>query len=426
MEAQCEAKNISDEDRCRETATASNGIFCRFHARQAHGLYMGYKRRNAELDRLIANPPSELAKSKVPLSTQDFAHIKDESVLKELHRHLFKRFTLLDRVIRARKLHESRFYSMSYDYGHQAYVDKLNGQKFTVLRALVRLAQRAMGIAHHKAKWYLWVRQCQKDEEEAREKESAKVKAEGALFKRNQKEMERLRKLRRANEEQSRQNVFLEEAYKQRMAELEEEAAEWDPIEDVIADDRGNYIDLIRHFLWMESPQQQFSDDQTKEQAKEPHADGESGPPSGGGGPVPSKKKKRSKATQTAAQTDTPAQKPDKNNIEHQAAMRERLTRSQQYKPPPGSLTMAGTIQRPVEVFETGTPIAESELDELMAEVVEIKQLLLCRLLLSHAAPLAIALKAESVDEFLGEPRHRRVRPEGSLPEDGKPVSRGH
>jgi hypothetical protein len=43
-------------------------------------------------------------------------------------------------------------------------------------------------------------------------------------------------------------------------------------------------------------------------------------------------------------------------------------------------------------------------LDELMLEIVEIKHLLLCRLLLSHAAPLGVALQAESVDEFLTSP----------------------
>lgn len=404
-ESQCEAKNISDEQRCREAATASNGIFCKFHAQQAYGLYMGYKRRNVELDHLAANPPSLLSRT----STQDFADITDESSLRELQQHLFKRYILLDRVIRARKLHESRFYSMSYDYGHQAYIDKLNGQKFTVLRTLWRIAQRAMDLAHHKENWYKWIQQCQLDEEQARGKESAKVKAENALFKRNQKEMERLRQIRRANEEQECQNVFLEAAYQQRMAELEEEASEWDPIEDVIADDRGNYVNLIRHFLWAEHPPEEFSVHFSSAQSKAHPAEkpldkkGDEAPTEKDGNAA-TKKKKKSKAKKTSTAMSDASEKPDKNNIETQAAMQERLTRSQEYRPPPGSFVMAGTIQRPAEVLKTGAPIAESELDELMREIVEIKNLLFCRILLSHAAPLKVALQAEGVDEFLASP----------------------
>lgn len=413
MEPQCQAKNISDEQRCTEDAKVANNLFCKFHAKQAYGLYMGYKRRNAELDQLTENPPIYLAQTKVPLSTQDFSDVQNESSLQELHSHFFKRFVLLDRVIRARKLHESRFYSMNYDYGHKAYVDKLSGQKFTVLRTLGRLAQRATELSHHNAKWFEWIRQCQLDEEKAREKESVKVKAENTLFKRNQKEMEILKKKRRARENQQRQDTFLEEVYKQRMAELEEEDLDWDPIEAVIADERGNYIDLIRHFLWAERAQQVSSVPTPQGEAlahvtADLRTDKENQSPIAGGGQVSGKKKKKSKAKQIAGGQGVTSgkdlQEPDKDNIETEASMRQRLTQSQEYKPPPGCFIMAGTIQRPAEVLKTGAPIAEYELDELMAEVVEIKHLLFCRLLLSHAAPLEVALQAGSVEEFLMSP----------------------
>ena len=53
---------------------------------------------------------------------------------------------------------------------------------------------------------------------------------------------------------------MLDEVWRERMKEKEAEAEtnldsdddSWDPIEDVIVDERGNYLDLIRHFLWME------------------------------------------------------------------------------------------------------------------------------------------------------------------------------
>jgi hypothetical protein len=33
-------------------------------------------------------------------------------------------------------------------------------------------------------------------------------------------------------------------------ATTEKEEATWDPIEDVLEDERGNYINMIHHFLW--------------------------------------------------------------------------------------------------------------------------------------------------------------------------------
>ncbi len=226
------------------------------------GLYKGYKRRNAELDELTANPPPFLAQTKIPLSTQDFNDVDDESILQDLHNYLSKRLLLSDRVIGARKLHHSRFYSLQLDYGHQAYLDRLQGQKFTVQRSLERLGRRTMHVLHNKHKWFKWVRQRQLEEETERENEKAKVKAEAALFKRHQKELTARLEAVRAKEEQKQQDVFLEQALKERIeaddADDTDDAddAYWDPIEDVIADERGNYIDLVRHFLWIDREQE--------------------------------------------------------------------------------------------------------------------------------------------------------------------------
>lgn len=80
-------------------------------------LYKGYKRRNAHLDSLAKETPEYLADSVVPLANQTFKDITSEEVLRELRAHLSLRHALLDRVIRARKLHHSRFFSMALDYG---------------------------------------------------------------------------------------------------------------------------------------------------------------------------------------------------------------------------------------------------------------------------------------------------------------------
>ena len=88
------------------------------------------------------------------------------------------------------------------------------------------------------------------DEETHRESEKKKVKKDAALFKRNMKDVQaRMRELR-SKEDLKRQESYLDEAYKERRSQ-EEQEAEWDPIEDVIADERDNYIDLIKYILLM-------------------------------------------------------------------------------------------------------------------------------------------------------------------------------
>ena len=81
-------------------------------------LYKGYKLRNARLDALVKSPPGFLANNSIPLANQTFTDVKSDSVLRELHTHLALRHALLDRVIRARKVHHSRFFAMSLDYGN--------------------------------------------------------------------------------------------------------------------------------------------------------------------------------------------------------------------------------------------------------------------------------------------------------------------
>ena len=79
------------------------------------GLYRGYKIRNARLDTLAASPPSYLASNATPLANQTFADVKSEATLRELHNYLMQRYGLLDRVVRARKIHHSRFFSMDME-----------------------------------------------------------------------------------------------------------------------------------------------------------------------------------------------------------------------------------------------------------------------------------------------------------------------
>lgn len=62
---------------------------------------------------------------------------------------------------------------------------------------------------------------------------------------------------------------------------------------------------------------------------------------------------------------------------------------------------VTGTIDSPIELKDKAAPYPDEEIDRLLEHVAEIKHLLLCRLLLSHATVLPAAIRASSVDEFL-------------------------
>jgi hypothetical protein len=134
----CQALNLTDGSKCCEPATNSNGLFCLTHARQVHGMYSGYKSRNAKLDALVASPPPYLAKSKLTLRNEDFSGVEDKEELKTLQDWLYERLRLLERVITARKKHHSHFYADDSDYGHKSYLDKLVNDKNVVLGAFTR------------------------------------------------------------------------------------------------------------------------------------------------------------------------------------------------------------------------------------------------------------------------------------------------
>jgi hypothetical protein len=260
---QCQALNLSDSQPCRQKATNVNELFCGYHGKQCQGLYRGYKRRNASLDEMDKKEPAFLRDSKVSLINQNFADVTAEEELKEIHAYLFKRSNLLKLVIEARNKHHKHFYSLSMDYGHQAYLNRLVDQYRAVQKALNSLERRTAEILFKQEKWYDWVRTEQDEEEANQEKEAKKVKMEAALFRRHWQSTEARLQAARAKEEKKRQEAYLEEVWRERMAEsaAEESELDWDPIEDVFQDDREKFIDLIKHFLWMEMPARDVYED---------------------------------------------------------------------------------------------------------------------------------------------------------------------
>ncbi|KAI0425002.1 hypothetical protein F5Y09DRAFT_322868, partial [Xylaria sp. FL1042] len=435
----CQALNLSDGKRCTEAAVVWDNLFCRFHGKQCHGLYAGYKKRNAQLDGLAEEAPQYLKSKETPLANETFEHVQDEAVLNDIHGHLFKEYVLLGKVIDARKLHHKHFYPLKLDYGHQAYLDTLSSRRHIVLRALEKVVKRTAEVLYAKEQWFKWIEEVQHREETNREKEAKKVKLEAAMFKRHWKKMQTRLRVQREKEEKQRQENFLESAYNERInaaTESDQDAEMWDPIEDFLEDERSRYIDLIKHFLWIEvlSEEKEEGEDLTsgvkglnvsdptpskkgkkKSKAKEPKALGAANnlPESRGAVTKLSQSERAGQARILAMMESEDTGRaaggndniePEKSNIETEEEMRKRLKEGveKNYDEVRGPI-LIGSLETPLGTHEKTPPMDDDEIETLMQEVKEIKLLLFCRLLLSHASLLPAALRATTVDEFLND-----------------------
>ena len=178
-----------------------------------------------------------------------------------------------------------------------------------------------------------------------------------------------------------RQEEFLDEAYKEGMS-LEDDEAKWDPIDEVVEDERTNHMDMISLFLML------------RDEAMK--------------GPNPSSDEKQTSAFanrskqakhESSDQKPTP-ESPEKTGLDTRSQMRQQLKDGVSYSDGRG-LLIKGTLENPIEVADRAGPLSDGEIDELMKDIVEIKHLLFCRLLLSHANLLPIAIRANSVEEIL-------------------------
>ncbi|KAF2168271.1 hypothetical protein M409DRAFT_21709 [Zasmidium cellare ATCC 36951] len=416
----CRALNLSDETPCRGEATHANGLFCGYHARQCMGMYMGYKKRNAQLTTLDATPPDYLAKSQTSLRNETFASVQDEKTLNSLYHYLFKKHNLLDRVIRARRLHHAHFYSQTLDYGHKHYIDRLVNDKGTTLRALQRLQRRTAEVLYEQQKWFSWVRQRQDDEENTRDNEGKKVKKEALLFKRHMKVVDARLEKKRHLEEQRKQDAYLDKAYEERLRQANHNDLEFDPIEDTIEDEREDYVDLMRRLMWLASATQDLeraSESQSPMSRDKTHkvkpSEKENIDPKAAalsksntpGSALTRNAKKRAKAKAKADAREEEENTPTVEVNETRQEMHDRLVIGQNVDETMfDGLRLAGTMDRPAELVGKIPGMPADEVEQLLDDIAEIKELLLCRLLISQAALLPAALRAKSVDEFLADP----------------------
>ncbi|KAH7304580.1 hypothetical protein B0I35DRAFT_484412 [Stachybotrys elegans] len=426
------ALHIRTTEKCKDKATHANGLFCWLHSTEAYALYMGYKRRNARLNSFDEEAPPYLTQAKVSLANQNFQDIKDQKTIDEVHSHLFKKYTLLGQVIDARRVHHKHFYPVHYDYGHQAYLDKLSNERHIVLRALEKVAMRLSHILYQKEQWFAWVKQVQDEEEATREREQKKVKQEAVLFKRHWKELQARMDQKRNKDDERRQDAFLEEAWRERVAE-EKDLDAFDPIQDADYHKRLQYVELIKHFLWMEPDVRGVEKKDTSSalpsKVEALDLSNESLPPSkkpenkskgkmtGGASKAGDTKAQSSKAAGPHGQNkllamqengetgaDFEGVEPKKSAIETEEEVRKRLGEGvkKNYDDAPG-FTIIGTLENPHELKEKTAPMAVDEVDQAVKDIRQIKLLLFCRLLLAQASMLPAAVRASNVQEFLDD-----------------------
>jgi hypothetical protein len=339
--------------------------------------------------------------------SHDYADIDDEATLKALHDYTFKTYQLLDRVIRARKLHHSHFFAIDNDYGHQKYLDKLLNDKQNMAKALEKLGKRAATVMYEQKQWFDWVKDTQAKEEKEGETESKKVKLESLLFQRHQKELKRQQREMQAKEAQRQQEQYLDETYKLRLSDMsEEEQDDWDPIKDVYGYERDNYVELIKYFLMLKDNESNGENEDASAEAESPQVDGASGSVAPAKALSKSAKKRAKKANAETKKLADPKSQTEEGRganvieMETRGQMRERLRKPVKFERATGWYVQGIGPNG----YDAQTPvIPDDEIEQLLDEVAEIKKFLFCRLLLAQSTLLPAALKAESIEDFIGK-----------------------
>ena len=88
--------------------------YSRFNARSLHA----EQAQQSLLRRTRIMPSHVLGGEQTPLANLGFSDIESLASLQDLHRHLTERYAFFERVMYARKLHRSKFFSLSLDSGH--------------------------------------------------------------------------------------------------------------------------------------------------------------------------------------------------------------------------------------------------------------------------------------------------------------------
>lgn len=231
----CTAISLHTKLPCASPATSSNTLFCAPHAHECHLLYLSYKRSQLAYETLCSTPPPKSFPKK-NYATTDWSSYTSLAQLEESHHYLLEKYKHLTRCILGRDLHHTHFYKDTSDFGHQKYLDGLRQQREEVDGALRRLELRACQLRNAKERWTKWVRSYQASVDARDEEARKKVREEAVGYKEG---MERMEEMRRVEWERGR--------------EEREKSEVWDPIEEVIRVHRVGYLALVRLLLEREA-----------------------------------------------------------------------------------------------------------------------------------------------------------------------------
>ncbi|KAG9239309.1 hypothetical protein BJ875DRAFT_501529 [Amylocarpus encephaloides] len=198
------------------------------------------------------------------------------------------------------------------NYGHEKYLDILQGQKATITKALERLERRTAEVLYKKEQWFNW---------------------------RHWKATEQRMNVHQAKENKKRQDSFLEKIYRERTAKQEEDSEmDCDPIEDILEDTRG---DFIKETMPTPVPVEVATPASTENR-------------------IQAKKGKKKKNKSPSAHADTASERtPDKSLIESKEEMAQRLEHGMDYNHDEIVGVMAGTYENPVIETKTAYSIEE-------------------------------------------------------------------
>jgi hypothetical protein len=297
-------------------------------------------------------------------------------------------------------LHHSHFFAIDNDYGHEKYLDRLQNERYVMVKVLEKLGKQAAALMHQQKQWYDWVKKAQEEEEKHGETESKKVKLESLLFRRHRKEITRHQRETRLKEQKKRDEEFLEQVHVQRLSDMsEEDQDKWDPIQDVYGYEKDNYIDLIKFFLMLEDNEQSGKDKPEIANPEDPPASIPAEKPLS-----KSAKKRVKKANAEDKKMADPARQtaegrgPNVIEMETKQQMSDRLRNSVKFERSRGWYVNGNG---PLGIDSRTPVISDDEIEQTLSEVAEIKSFLFCRSILSQITLLPAALESDSIEEFL-------------------------
>jgi hypothetical protein len=298
-------------------------------------------------------------------------------------------------------------FAIDNDYGHQKYLDQLLNDKQNMSKALERLGKRIATVMYEQKQWFDWVKKAQAKEENEAETESKKVKLEALLFQRHQKEVKRQQREMMAKEAQKQQEQYLDKTYKQRLLGMfKDEEDEWDPIKDAYGFERENYVELIKYFLMLKDHGSNDPAQVAPDSNDTPPIESAAQPAAPTKALSKSAKKRVKKVNAETKKLAEPTSQtgegrgPNVIEMETRAQMHYRLRTPVKYERVNGWYVQGAG---PTGLSAETPAIPEDEVEKLLDEVAEIKSFIFCRLLLAQSTLFPAALKAESIEDFIGK-----------------------